>query len=84
MKKVIVYTRDYCPYCDRAKALLNQRGIPFVEDKSVWTDDSKREALVKRTGMKTVPQIFADDVLIGGYTELAALDSQDKLESIKK
>ena len=80
---VKLYTKDQCPYCDRAKALLQQRGIPYEEDRSVWTNDEAKMALVKRSGMKTVPQIFHGDRLIGGYTELAELDAKDGLASLR-
>jgi len=74
---------DYCPYCERAKALLKQRGISYEEIKLSMDDDAAWDALTKRSGMKTAPQIFHNDQLIGGYTELAALDGKDQLKSIK-
>ena len=81
MPKVTVYTTDYCPYCTRAKALLNNRGIPFEE---INLEESPDEliALKNRTGLRTVPQIFLDDKLVGGYTELKALDSSGELANI--
>jgi glutaredoxin 3 len=78
-----VYTADYCPYCMRAKALLKERGIEFTEEKLSYDDDQAWDALTKRSGLKTVPQIFHGDKLIGGYTELRALDAQDQLASLK-
>jgi glutaredoxin 3 len=72
-----------CPFCVKAKALLTQRGLAFNVDMiDEWSDD-KWDAFVKKTGMKTVPQIFVDEKLIGGYTQLAEIDAQDKLESLK-
>lgn len=82
-KKVVVYTMNYCPYCERAKALLQRKGIAFEEVRVPEEDDAAWDALEKRSGMKTMPQIFADDELIGGYTELAARDAQDGLESLR-
>ena len=82
-KKVTVYTMDYCPYCERAKALLQRKSIAFEEIRLSEDDDSAWDALEKRSGMKTMPQIFADDQLIGGYTELAALDARDGLQSLR-
>ena len=73
---VKIYTTRTCPYCHAAKALLKQRGLDFEEiDVS---DDNDFDKLVARTGMKTVPQIFFDEKLIGGFQELAVLDSSGK------
>jgi len=78
MAKVTVYVTTYCPYCDAAKALLNQKGIEYeVID---VTDPDKKMDLKKRTGWMTVPQIFIDDELIGGYQELAALSQSGELD----
>ncbi len=74
---------DYCPYCERAKALLKRRGIGYREVRVADDDDSQWNELYKRSGMRTMPQIFNGDRLIGGYTELAALDAQDQLGSLK-
>lgn len=79
MKKVVVYTSPSCPYCVRAKQLLAQRNITFEEVMIPWDDESGWDEMIKRSGMKTVPQIFIDDQCIGGYTELAKLDSEGKL-----
>ncbi len=83
MPKVTVYTTTYCPYCVRAKELLKRRGIAFEEIQVNEDDDAQWEALYERSKMRTVPQIFAGERLIGGYTDLAALDSQDQLASLK-
>ena len=84
IKKVKIYTTEYCPYCVRAKQLLLQRGISYEEILVSEEDDAQWDALYKLSGMKTMPQIFAGDRLIGGYTELAALDKQDELTSLKE
>ena len=73
MSDVVVYTTDYCPYCDRAKALLKRREIPF-EEVDVSDDQEKRAWLVKTTGRRTVPQVFIKGEPIGGSDELHALD----------
>jgi glutaredoxin 3 len=83
MAKVIVYTMDYCPYCLRAKELLKQRGVPFQEKLLAMDDDASWDELEKKSGMKTMPQIFSGDQLIGGYRELAALDQKDQLASLR-
>ena len=82
-RSVVVYTMDYCPFCERAKRLLTQRGISFQETKVPEDDDEQWDELFKRSGMRTMPQIFAGDRLIGGFTELAELDQKDQLASLR-
>jgi len=81
--KVTVYTMDFCPYCERAKKLLKERGVAYKEVRVAEDDDAAWDELYKRSGMKTMPQIFAGDKLIGGFTELSALDQQCGLTSLK-
>lgn len=81
--KVVVYTMEYCPYCVRAKQLLTQRQIPFREILVPEDDDTQWDELYRKSGMRTMPQIFYGDRLIGGYTDLAALDRADGLNSLK-
>jgi glutaredoxin 3 len=67
--KAIVYTKDLCPYCDQAKNLLQNRGIKY-EERSIghgWTREQLLEAV---PGARTVPQIFLDDVHVGGFDDL--------------
>lgn len=83
MKKITVYSMLNCPYCVKAKNLLTQRGIPFeLEMIDDWSDD-RWEGFVKSSGMKTVPQIYVDGKLLGGYTQLAEVDAKDQLQSLK-
>ncbi len=83
MKKVVVYTSPSCPYCVRAKELLKRKNVPFEEKLIGWDDEAGWEEMRKKSGgMKTVPQIYIDDKLVGGYTDLAALDSAGKLEGM--
>lgn len=79
MKKVTVYTTDYCPYCTRAKQLLEREGVPFTE-LDVTGDDERRVWLMNTTGRRTVPQIFFDDEPIGGYDDLSAIVRAGKLK----
>jgi glutaredoxin 3 len=82
VKDVLVYTTRYCPYCHAAKDLLKTKKAEFREiDVS---DDEEFDALVRRTGWKTVPQIFIGDEMIGGFDELASLDREGKLDGILK
>lgn len=82
-KKVIIYTMKVCPYCVKAKALLQERGIAFEEIFLAEEDDNAWEVLYQKSPMRTVPQIFVNDQLLGGYTDLAALDQKDQLASLK-
>jgi glutaredoxin 3 len=74
MKKVRMYTTQVCPYCQRAKALLHQRGVTAIEEVRVDLDPELRHHMVETTGRRTVPQIFIGDTHVGGYDDLAALD----------
>lgn len=69
--KAIVYSKYNCPYCDQAKALLNQKGIPF-EERKIGDGYTKEDLLEAVPNARTVPQIFLDDELVGGFTELRA------------
>ncbi len=81
--KVTIYTKDACPYCIAAKSLLKDRAIPYEEIKISTSDSDAFQALQKRSGMRTVPQIFFGDKLIGGFDSLSKLDSEDQLASLK-
>jgi glutaredoxin 3 len=81
--KVKVYTMSYCPFCESAKKLLKARGIEFEEIKVAEDDDAEWDRLFKLTGMKTMPQIFYGEKLIGGYDSLSALDRKNNLDSLK-
>jgi glutaredoxin 3 len=79
--KVTVYTKRVCPYCVRAKRLLDQKGIAY-EEIDVERDDALRQWLQEKTGQMTVPQIFAGARPLGGFSDLAALDREGKLDPI--
>ena len=67
--KAIVWSKDQCPYCDRAKALLKSRNIEF-EERNVSQDWTREQLLEAVPNARTVPQIFLDEELVGGFTEL--------------
>lgn len=69
--KAVVWSKYHCPYCDQAKALLKAKGIAF-EEKKIGDGYTKEELLEAVPNARTVPQIFIDDQLIGGFTELKA------------
>ena len=79
MKPVRMYSTRVCPYCIRAKMLLNDRGIAF-EEIDVSGDHAKRAWLVEATGRRTVPQIFIGDEAIGGYDDLRELQLSGELD----
>jgi len=83
MPKIVIYTKNYCPYCDRAKNLLKAKKASY-EEINVELKEGFYEELKKKTGMMTVPQIFINDKLIGGYTDLAALDQKGQLDPLLK
>lgn len=82
MASVEIYTTKTCPYCVRAKNLLNAKDVDFVEH-DVTGDDAARDALVKKSnGMRTVPQIFINGQHVGGYDNLAALEEKGELDKL--
>ena len=79
MAKVLVYSKDNCPYCVRAKQLLDSLKINFTEIR-VDLDSEKLAEMMARSGRRTVPQIFINDQSIGGCDDLFALHHADKLK----
>jgi glutaredoxin 3 len=75
MKKITIYTTKVCPYCVRAKMLLQRNHLPFEE---VDASD-KREWLIEKSGQRTVPQIWIGDFHVGGSDDLHALEASGKL-----
>jgi glutaredoxin 3 len=81
MTRIRMYSTTWCGYCIRAKALLERRGLEYEE--IVMDDDPAfRQKLLEMTGRWTVPQIFIDEVPIGGYTELWCLDRDGRLDEL--
>ena len=74
MTAVRMYTTQVCPYCNRAKALLKQRGVDVIEEVRIDLDPGQREQMIALTGRRTVPQIFIGQTHVGGCDELIALD----------
>ncbi|MBE9213470.1 glutaredoxin 3 [Plectonema cf. radiosum LEGE 06105] len=80
--KVEIYTWSTCPFCIRAKSLLKRKEIDFIEY-SVDGDEEAREKMAHRgDGRRSVPQIFINDVHIGGCDDIYALESQGKLDEL--
>ena len=82
MAKVEVYTTTYCPFCHRAKALLRSKGVAF-EEIDVTDDPRMREKMTRLAGgRRTVPEIFINGRIIGGYDELRALETKGELDAL--
>ncbi|MDD5758105.1 MAG: glutaredoxin domain-containing protein [Desulfobulbaceae bacterium] len=83
-KKIEVYSMKTCPHCIQAKGLLQSRGVAFEEILIGMNDNAAWDMLYKKSGgMKTVPQIYCDGKILGGFPELSALDKTDGLASLK-
>ncbi|MEM6339424.1 MAG: glutaredoxin 3 [Pseudomonadota bacterium] len=83
MKKIVIYTTSVCPYCVRAKALLDRKGFAYEEINA--EDEKIRDEMIEKSGgMRTVPQIFIGDTHVGGSDDLYALDKEGKLEEMVK
>lgn len=82
MAKIDVYTTNYCPYCTRAKELLKRKGQEFTEHDVTGDDEARMKLVEKAEGRKTVPQIFIDNKLVGGFDDLAKLDKEGKLDAM--
>ena len=82
MAKVEIYTWHSCPFCLRAKALLDRKGVSYQEH-AIDGDQAARAAMASRAGgSNTLPQIFIDDLSIGGCDELHALEGAQKLDGL--
>lgn len=82
MAKVIIYIKDYCPHCVKAKNLLKKKGVEFEEIDITRDVALQEEMFAKSEGRRTVPQIFINGQAIGGCDDLYALDSDGKLDSL--
>lgn len=82
MAAIEIYTTPMCPYCSRAKYLLDGKDVTYTEV-NLWTSPGRREEMVKRAdGRTSVPQIFIDGEAIGGSDELVALDQEGRLDAL--
>mgnify|MGYP006087843753 FL=1 len=82
MKKILMYTSSFCPYCSNAERLLSEKGVDIIEKISVDKDPKELEKMIKVTGKRTVPQIFIDEIYIGGFQELRAADLSGELDKL--
>lgn len=82
MTRVRMYTTQVCPFCQRAKALLRQRGVAVIDEIRVDLDPTERARMMELTGRRTVPQIFIGDTHVGGCDDLMALDQRGALQPL--
>lgn len=80
--KVEIYTWDTCPYCQRAVALLDSKGIKYTRYRIDGDEEARAKMAVRTSGKKSVPQIFIDNKYIGGSDDLYALDAKGELDPI--
>ncbi len=82
MAEVVIYTRQMCGYCARAKALLQSKNVAFTEHDATFSQDLRQEMIGKSNGRTTFPQIFINGQHIGGCDDLHALDRDGKLDPL--
>jgi glutaredoxin 3 len=75
-----MYCTPWCPYCLAAERLLTAKGVVKIEKIRVDVEPAQRAEMIRRTGRRTVPQIYIDDFHVGGFDDLSALDQDGKLE----
>ena len=79
MAKVLMYCTEVCPYCVRAEQLLKKRGVTEIEKIRIDLLPEQRDIMMAKTGRRTVPQIYIGEHHVGGFDDMAELDSQGGL-----
>lgn len=82
--KVVVYSKETCPYCVMAKKLLEQKGVENITEVRIDLLPEERDKMIEKTGRMTVPQIFIGDFHVGGFDDLSALNRSGKLDELLK
>jgi glutaredoxin 3 len=82
MAKIEIYTWDTCPFCIRAKALLDQKDVDYTEYMIKGDDDARDKMAARANGRRTVPQIFINDQWIGGCDDMQLLEAEGKLDKL--
>jgi glutaredoxin 3 len=82
MARVIVYSKETCPYCVMAKNLLKQKGVAEIEEIRIDLLPEERDKMIEITGRMTVPQIFIGDTHVGGFDDLAKLNRSGNLDEL--
>lgn len=81
MSNVVLYTTGLCPYCYRAKKLLDRKGVSYEEIDVMFTA-GKRDEMIQRSGRRTVPQIFIGETHVGGFDDMEALEQSGRLDPL--
>jgi GrxC family glutaredoxin len=81
MKKIEIYSKQWCPYCLKAKSLLKSKGLSY-EDIDVTEDMAQKQEMIARSGRRTVPQIFIDGKAMGGYDDISQLNATGELDKM--
>lgn len=82
MAKVLMYSTAVCPYCIRAEQLLLRKGVKDIEKVRVDLNPQLREEMMRKTGRRSVPQIYIGTTHVGGFDELFSLDQQGGLDAL--
>jgi glutaredoxin 3 len=82
MSRIKMYCTAWCPYCIAAERMLANKGVVGIEKIRVDLEPVRRAEMMQRSGRRSVPQIYIDDVHVGGFEELSALDQAGKLEAM--
>ena len=82
MKKIIMYSSNFCPYCTNAEKLLSEKGFDNIEKIKIDEDLSILEEMIQRTGKRTVPQLFIGNHYVGGFEELRECDKSGELDKL--
>ncbi|MCX8515257.1 MAG: glutaredoxin 3 [Burkholderiales bacterium] len=82
MQKVVIYSKQVCPYCTLAKNLLKQKGVTQFEEIRIDTNEQLKQDMVAKTNRTTVPQIFIGTTHVGGFDDLTKLNQSGKLDQL--
>ena len=82
MAPITMYSTEVCPFCVRAERLLRSKGVSEIAEVRVDLEPAQRLEMVRKTGRRTVPQIYIGEVHVGGYDDLVALDRAGQLDSL--
>lgn len=82
MPKITIYSTAVCPYCVNAERLLLNKGVKNIDKILIDSQPEKRDEMIQRTGRRTVPQIYIDDLHVGGFDDLRALDLAGGLDPL--
>ncbi|MCE2706376.1 MAG: glutaredoxin 3 [Proteobacteria bacterium] len=82
MKKVTIYSKENCPFCDMAKRLLKEKSVVDINEIQIDVNAEERDNMIKKTGRMTVPQIFIGELHVGGFDDLAKLNRDGKLDEL--